>query len=177
MNVLLITSLFAAALAFHNNISRYIFSVAREGLIWKELCAVHADNGTPHNACHVHSAIRLMLLVGMGAIGLDPILYIFSFGSAIATLCILLLQAGVSLSVILFFRRNNITSESRLSTFYIPLASLATMGATVLLVLNNFNMLTGNDSRAVDIIPLMIVLIIPLGYAWSKHKKREFALR
>ncbi len=173
MNVLLITSLFAAALAFHNNISRYIFSVARDGLIWQELCAVHEKNGTPHNACHVHSVIMLLLIIGIGAAGLDPILAVFSFGSAIATLCILLLQAGVSMAVILFFRRQPQSQESRLSTLYIPVASLVTMGATVLLVVDNLTVLTGSDSRAVDIIPVLIALVIPLGYMWSKHKLKR----
>lgn len=175
MNILLITSLFAAALAFHNNISRYIFSIARDGLIWKELCAVHEDNGTPHNACHVHSLIMLFLIIGMGAIGLDPILHIFSFGSAIATLCILLLQSGVSLSVILFFRNNPLRGESKASTWYIPALSLATMAATVLLVLGNFNMIIGNDSKLVDIIPVLIFLIIPLGCIYSRNRKRQLA--
>ncbi|MFP9228446.1 amino acid permease [Pectobacterium cacticida] len=173
MNVLLITSLFAAALAFHNNISRYIFSIARDGLIWKELCAVHKDNGTPHNACHIHSAIMLLLLIGMGAVGVDPILYIFSFGSAMATLCVLLLQTGVSLSVILFFQRHPGMGEGRLSTRYIPLLSLCTMVATVILVLDNFNVIMGNDSWLVNIIPLLVALTVLIGYAWSKHKKRE----
>lgn len=175
MNVLLITSLFAAALAFHNNISRYIFSISREGVIWKELCAVHKEHGTPHNACHLYSILILLLLVGMGIAGLDPILYIFSFGSALATLGILLLQAGVSLSVILYFRRNVTTGERRMNTLYVPVVSLITMVLTTLLVMDNFAMLTGNDSVAVEIIPVLVVLIIPLGYSWSKYRNRLFA--
>jgi hypothetical protein len=45
--------------------------------------------------------------------------------------------------------------------------------------MNNLTALTGSDSSVVDIIPVLIVLVIPLGYMWSKyklkHKKRAWA--
>ncbi|MDE8557984.1 APC family permease [Pantoea vagans] len=166
MSVLLITSLFAAALAFHNNISRYLFSISRDGLIWKELCKTHPTNGTPHNASHVHSVIILMLLAGMGSAGLDPMVHIFAIGSAVATLCILLLQLGVSAAVILFFRRVK-TDDSRFTVFWAPLLSMVCMTITIILVVNNLQSLSGSDSGIIKWIPWFIAGCALAGYGMS----------
>lgn len=174
MSVLLITSLFAAALAFHNNISRYLFSISRDGLIWKELCKTHPTNGTPHNASHVHSVIMLMLLAGMGSAGLDPMVHIFAIGSAVATLCILILQLGVSAAVILFFRRVE-NNENPFTVFWAPLLSMMCMSVTIILVVNNLQSLSGSDSSVVKMIPWFIAGCALMGYGMSL--KRNFKVR
>ena len=174
MSVLLITSLFAAALAFHNNISRYLFSISRDGLIWKELCKTHPTNGTPHNASHVHSVIMLMLLAGMGSAGLDPMVHIFAIGSAVATLCILILQLSVSAAVILFFRRID-NNENPFTVFWAPLLSMVCMSVTIILVVNNLQSLSGSDSSVVKMIPWFIAGCALMGYGMSL--KRNFKVR
>jgi amino acid transporter len=174
MSVLLITSLFAAALAFHNNISRYLFSISRDGLIWKELCKTHPTNGTPHNASHVHSVIMLMLLAGMGSAGLDPMVHIFAIGSAVATLCILILQLGVSAAVVLFFRRMD-NNENQFTVFWAPLLSMVCMSVTIILVVNNLQSLSGSDSSVVKLIPWFIAGCALMGYGMSH--KRNFKVR
>lgn len=174
MSVLLITSLFAAALAFHNNISRYLFSISRDGLIWKELCKTHPTNGTPHNASHVHSVIMLMLLAGMGSAGLDPMVHIFAIGSAVATLCILILQLGVSTAVVLFFRRMD-NNENQFTVFWAPLLSMVCMSVTIILVVNNLQSLSGSDSSVVKMIPWFIAGCALMGYGMSL--KRNFKVR
>ncbi|WP_455818297.1 APC family permease [Pseudomonas cerasi] len=170
MSVLLITSLFAAAMAFHNNISRYIFSISRDGLIWKELCETHPTNGTPHKASHVHSVILLMMLVGMGSINLDPMAQIFAFGSAIATLSILVLQVGVSAAVIMFFRRLDHHSHSAWQVFWAPLLALTGMSVTIILVVNNLQILSGSDSKLVQVIPWLIAVCSAAGYVMSVRR-------
>lgn len=171
MSVLLITSLFAATVAFHNNISRYIFNISRDGLIWKELCKTHPTNGTPHNASHLHSMILLLLLAGFGSVNIDPMLHIFAFGTAIATLCILLLQIGVSAAVILFFRRLGNQGNSAWKIFWAPLLSMIFMAVTLVLVINNLQMLSGSDSTAVQLIPWLIAACAIAGYLLSIKRR------
>ncbi|HDU1553944.1 TPA: APC family permease [Klebsiella pneumoniae] len=175
MSVLLITSLFAATLAFHNNISRYLFSISRDGLIWKELCKTHPTNGTPHNASHLHSVILLLLLAGMGSAELDPMVHIFAIGSAVATLCILILQLGVSAAVVLFFRRVA-TDDSRFQVFWAPLLSMICMTLTIILVVNNLQSLSGSDSRVVKMIPWFIAACALAGYGMSLKRGMKVAV-
>lgn len=176
MSVLLITSLFAAALAFHNNISRYLFSISRDGLIWKELSKTHPINGTPHNASHTHGAIMLLLLAGMGSAGLDPMVHIFAMGSAVATLCILVLQLGVSASVIFFFQRHG-GNNSRFTVFWAPLLSMICMGITIILVVNNLQSLSGSDASTVKWIPWFIFSCALAGYGMSFKRSMKTACR
>ncbi|QCR38432.1 APC family permease [Nissabacter sp. SGAir0207] len=171
MSVLLITSLFAAALAFHNNISRYIFSISRDGLIWKELCETHPTNGTPHKASHAHSMLLLLFLAGMGSANVDPMVHIFAFGSAIATLCIMVLQVGVSAAVIVFFRRTPRHGNSGWQVFWAPLLAMATMGVTVILMVNNLQLLSGSDSILVRFIPWLIAACAMAGYVMSLKRR------
>lgn len=167
MSLLLISSLFAATVAFNNNISRYLFSMSRDGLIWQELCKTHPDNGTPHNACHLHSVIMLLFLIGLGAVNVDPMMSIFALGSAVSTLCVLVLQLGVCAAVINFFR-NQHHSQGKFSTLWAPLLSLFAMFFTVIMVINNLPTLVGGESLMTKAIPLIIGILIVLGYFWSK---------
>ncbi|MBU9815656.1 APC family permease [Rahnella sp. C60] len=172
MSVLLITSLFAAALAFHNNISRYIFSISRDGLIWKELCQTHPANGTPHKASHAHSVILLLLLMGMGGTNMDPLVQIFAFGSAIATLSILILQVGVSAAVIRFFRRVGKHNHSAWQVLWAPMGALITMSVTIIMAINNLQLLTGGgDAKLVEFIPWFLVVCAGAGYLLSARRK------
>ncbi|NIF22112.1 APC family permease [Candidatus Pantoea multigeneris] len=170
MSVLLITSLFAATVAFHNNISRYLFSISRDGLIWKELCKTHPVNGTPHNASHLHGVLSMLLLAGMGSVNLDPMLHIFAFGSAIATLCILLLQIGVSAAVVAYFARNQ-HEFSKWQIFWAPLAALVLMGITLVMMVENLQLMSGSDSVLIRFIPWLIALCALLGYMLSWRRR------
>ncbi|WP_017348160.1 APC family permease [Pantoea sp. A4] len=170
MSVLLITSLFAATVAFHNNISRYLFSISRDGLIWKELCKTHPVNGTPHNASHLHGVLSMLLLAGMGSVNLDPMLHIFAFGSAIATLCILLLQIGVSAAVVAYFARNQ-HEFSKWQIFWAPLGALVLMGITLVMMVENLQLMSGSDSVLIRFIPWLIALCALLGYMLSWRRR------
>ncbi|GLR09346.1 amino acid transporter [Mixta theicola] len=170
MSVLLITSLFAATLAFHNNISRYLFSISRDGLIWKALAKTHPINGTPSNASHAHSIVLILLLAVMGSLSVDPMVHVFAFGSAIATLSILVLQVGVSASVIMFFKRLA-HGNSTWQIFWAPVLSMAAMLITIVLVIDNLQLLSGSDSVLVKLIPWFIALCAAGGYVVSLRRQ------
>ena len=170
MSVLLITSLVAATLAFHNNISRYLFSISRDGLIWKALAKTHPVNGTPSNASHAHTVVLILLLAVLGAVKVDPMVQIFAFGSAIATLAILVLQVGVCASVMMFFKRFA-HGNTQWQVFWAPALSMAAMLITIILVINNLNLLSGSDSVLVKLIPWFIALCAAAGYVVSLRKQ------
>ncbi|MBO7942658.1 APC family permease, partial [Streptomyces sp. S9] len=50
MNALVITSLFASLLSLHNSVSRYLFAMGREGVLWRWLARVHPRQRTPSAA-------------------------------------------------------------------------------------------------------------------------------
>ena len=51
INLLVITGCFASVLAFHQTVSRYIYAIAREGVLFpNKLGHTHARHGSPHHA-------------------------------------------------------------------------------------------------------------------------------
>lgn len=170
MSLLLITSLFAASLAFHNNISRYIYSASRDGLFLRALGKTHSAHGTPHNASHVQSLLLIIFFAISGGAGLDPVAQIFSMGSALATLAILVLQAGVSAAVIFFFRRHEPRASATWKVFWMPLLALIFMLITIALVVKNLHQLSGSSSILIDAIPAAILASIAVGYLLSVRR-------
>ena len=107
MNALLITSLFACVLSFHNTLNRYFFALGREGLAPKALGKVHPAHGSPYVAGALQSAIAAIVLALFILAGADPYTVVFSWMSALAVIGILAVQALVSVAIILFFRRTH----------------------------------------------------------------------
>ena len=56
MEGLLVASLFACCLSFHNTLNRYLFAVGREGLLWRGLGRTHRDHRSPLFAGAVQTA-------------------------------------------------------------------------------------------------------------------------
>ncbi|ACS87002.1 APC family permease [Musicola paradisiaca] len=164
MSLLLITSLFAATQAFHNTISRYLFSISRDGFLWSKLARVRGGKGTPYIASLVQTGLMAALLLAMVAADLDPMMHIFALGSAMATMAILLLQVGVSLAVIRFFRREVQLPVSAWSRLWAPAISSVAMLAALIMVTSNLDILSGSSSGSVALIPWLVFGMAAVGY-------------
>ena len=62
MSVLIITSAFACGMAFHNTAARYMYSLAREGVLPKKLAHTHPKFKSPHIASSVQSVLAALWL-------------------------------------------------------------------------------------------------------------------
>src|SRR6185312_1284090 len=92
MEGLLVASLFACALSFHNTLNRYLFAAGREGLLWRGLGRTHPRHHSPLYAGIVQTAI-VMGAVGLFALGgADPYAVVFAWMGAFSSLGILILQ-------------------------------------------------------------------------------------
>lgn len=78
VQILLLTSLFAAALSFHNVISRYQQAVARKGCLPGPIALIHYRHHSPHNSSLLQSATVVVLTLACAALGFDPILELFT---------------------------------------------------------------------------------------------------
>ncbi|MDQ0457884.1 APC family permease [Rhizobium paknamense] len=166
MNLLLITSLFACVLSFHNTINRYFFALGREGVILRALGAVHVTHGSPHVAGAVQSGIAAFALMAFVIAGVDPYAVLFSWMSALAVIGILAVQVLVSLAVILFLRKMPETYGLWTSTIAPALSLLGLLGALVL-VIANLSLLAGSESLIVKAFPYLMLLVGLLGAAFA----------
>lgn len=166
MNVLLITSLFACILSFHNTINRYFYALGREGVAAKALGTVHKKHGSPTVAGLVQSVIAGVVLFGFVLSGVDPYAVLFSWMSAFAVIGILAVQVLVCVAVVLFFRKTS-TSHGLWTTVIAPVASCAGLIGALGLVIANLSLLTGSESVIVGSFPYIMALVGILGAGFA----------
>lgn len=156
MSLLLITSLFAAAQAFHNSLARYLFTMSRDGLLWSAMAKTHDKYHTPYISSIVQGLFIVLFLLGFSYLRLDPMVDVFAWGSVIGSIAILVLQIGVSFAVIRFFRKNKQLKISIWSRLIAPLVSAVGMIYILVLVVENINVLSGSTSEFVKLLPILV---------------------
>ena len=157
MNILLITSLFACVLSFHNTLNRYFFALGREGLAHSALGKVHHIHGSPYVAGILQSAIAAIILGAFAIAGQDPFAVVFSYMSALAVLGILGVQVLVSVAIIMFFRKNGFGFGLWRTAVAPALALIGLIGALVL-VTSNLELLAGTSNIVVNSFPYLVAL-------------------
>lgn len=176
MSVLLLTSLFASAQAFHNSLSRYMYSISRDGLCWAKLAKTHPTRKTPYVASVVQGVVMMICLLFFAWLQLDPMVDIFSWCSAFGSLSILLLQLGVSLAVISYFKKNTQLKVSRWSAFIAPSISSLGMIVVLYLVVENLDVISGSNNPLIYLMPIILFLMVVFGLvmgAWLKRNNGE----
>lgn len=173
METLLIVSLFASALSFHNTINRYFFALGRDGLLPRALGRVHDQHGSPHVAGRMQSLIAFALLVAAVLAGLDPYAVVFSWTSAIAVIGILTVQILVSFAIIAWFGRNR-HGLGLWSRIIAPGIALAGLAVGLVLVIANLPLLAGTDSPIIWSFPWIVAGfgLIGAGYAAFLRSRR-----
>ncbi|MBF7686291.1 APC family permease [Acinetobacter sp. B10A] len=181
MSVLLITSIFAANQAFHNSLSRYLFTMGRDKLAWSKLAYIHKTHQTPYVAGIVQGMFMIMMLALFGLCKLDPMNNVFAWSSVLGSMAILALQVGVCFAVIRFFRHNRHLQVSVWSAVLAP--SIAAVGMSYVLfnVFGNLKVISGSSSTVLLALPWIIPITIVLGLlkAWHikyQHKKQMIHL-
>jgi amino acid transporter len=173
MRALLLSSIFACVLAFHNTITRYLFALGREGLLWRFLCGIHPRFLSPYKASYAQTgcaAVGLLLAVWSGA---DPLTVVFSWTSAFATIGIVGLQFMVSAAVIVFFWRNGLDKRVW-NTVVAPVLGMVGLGYALYLLIVNLPALSGSEDGLVRSFPwiMLVVMVIGVGLGVARQGSR-----
>ncbi|WP_238591922.1 APC family permease [Pseudonocardia sp. EC080625-04] len=167
--LLLLTSVFAALLSFHNSVARYLFVLGRERVLLGLLSTVGAHSGGPIAGSITQSLLAMVVVVGFTIAAADPMLSLFGWFSGLSAVAVVLLMTGTSIAVISFFRKNRTAPESVWARLIAP-AVAALLLATVLTVLvGNFDAVLGTDpsSAARWVLPGVVLLAALSGTAWA----------
>lgn len=178
--VLFLTSLFAAALAFHNATWRYMFSLAREGVLPAALARTGANN-IPTTASLAQSVTGLAAICLFALAGWPPFAVMFFWLGTTGGFGILVLLTLTSVAVIVFFGRDphGETTFARLTAPF--LAALALAGIVVLAVWH-YSLLLGvpPGSIASWALPAAYAAIAAVGTGWGlilrARRPRVYAL-
>jgi amino acid transporter len=162
MLVLLLTSLFAALLAFHNAISRYLFALGRQGMAPGVLSRTHVRHTSPHVGSLTQTATAFVVVAVFAVAGSDPVLQLFTWMSGLATVSILLLMVLTSVAVLAFFARSRVDRRAWHTRVAPALGTLGLLGI-VGLVLANFTTLISGDAVLATVLLAVIAAAFALG--------------
>jgi amino acid transporter len=174
MQVLLITSMFAVLLAFHNTLARYLFAIGRAGLLPAALGRTHGRHGAPYVASVVQSALSIVVVGAFMIAGADPFAELYSWLVGLGTVGVLCLQAVASLAVIGFFWRTRL-ERNPWTTIIAPLLGTAGLVTAVVLSLRNFDVLTGRTTGLVPLLPWLLPIAALIGLAIGVARSRRGA--
>lgn len=141
---LILTSLFAALLAFQNSAARYFFAMGRAGVLPK---ALDRTNGAqaPIYATGLVSILGVGIVIVAIILGWDPILNLFFWFGAVAVIAIVLTEILVSISVIVYFNRTK--EDTRVwQTKIAPVLAIIGLVLGEYMLMAHFNLFSGLSS-------------------------------
>lgn len=166
--VLLITSIVAAAVSFHNTVARYMFSLGREGVLPAVLGRTSPRSSAPRSASMTQSVIALIVIVLYAASGLDPLVQLFFFGGTSGGLGVLMLLAITALGIVRYFARHR-TGDGAWRTVIAPICAVVVLALVLGAALVNFDGLLGTPpgSALPWLIPTLYVVVGLAGIGWG----------
>ncbi|WP_338641368.1 APC family permease [Burkholderia pyrrocinia] len=179
MSFLLLSSIFASILSFHNTIVRYVHALAGEGILPEKLTRLHPKFGSPYLASYLQT-LSVSLPVAIFSIsGTDPFNIVFSWAAALGTLGIVLLQAMTSFAVAAFFR---ITKKETRMWHAVVAPVLGGFGLLWIsfILIRNLDALSGSDSPVVRSFPWVVLAVALVGIVIGlvvKHKRPDIYSR
>lgn len=164
MQVLLVSSLFACVLSFHNVVARYQFVLARKGLLPSALGHVHPKNHSPATSSVVQTVTALVLLVLFVVASLDPLVGVFGSMAGVSTVGMVILMLTTSIAVLVFFaRRPELTAGHTWRTRIAPALAVVGLIISLWLVVSNFTLVTGGSIGVSIVLGLIPVAALVIG--------------
>jgi amino acid transporter len=170
MDFLVVSGFFACSFAFHNNASRYLYSLGRDGILPRVLGRTHETHKSPHIAAGVQVAIAIATVVIFAIGGADPIVHLATWLPIFCTLSVLLVQFLVCLAVIGYFNRvGRVTGGDWIKTLAAPALGAIGQAVVMYLLIDNLGFLAGDDVLIVKLIPVFVAGIAVSGFLYALY--------
>jgi amino acid transporter len=167
--LLLMSSILAAMLSFHNGVARYVFGMAREHVLPRTLARIGTGvrSGAPTAGSLLQSLLGLVVILVATMAGVEP-LVMFTWLATVAALGVLVLLLGTSLAAYRFFHldgRGESAGTRRVAPVVGGLLGLAVLVSTVI----NLNSLLDAEegSWLPWILPVLVVAVGLGGLTWG----------
>lgn len=161
--ILLVTSLLAGIIAFHNGINRYLHSLALRGSL-PAIVARTNRHRAPAVAAWIQTAAAVVLVAPFAVLGLDPVLSLFSWFSGLAVAALLVLYILCSIAVVGFFRRER-TDGQPWQTLIAPMLAALLLAWILFLVVSNFTSLIGGSAETAVALLVAVPVVFLVGVA------------
>lgn len=158
MRILVVTSLIAVLLAFHNTLSRYLFSLGRARFLSARLGRTHRRFHSPSVASLVLTILTAVVLLAFVVAGADPFTTIYLWLVGLGTVGVLVLQAAGAAAVVGYFARNRASRTNPWTNFIAPALGGIGLVAAIVLAVVNFPLLTGVTEGPATLLPWLLVV-------------------
>ncbi|WIM99144.1 APC family permease [Actinoplanes oblitus] len=167
-HILFLTSLVAAMISFHNIISRYMFSLGREGVLPRLFGRTVPGTGAPKNGSLAQSTVGLLVVVLYAVMGWDPLVQLFFWGGTAGGLGVLLLITLTAFAVIGYFARHP-DGEDVLHRIVAPVIGAMLLVVVSYLALDNIATLLGvaPGSKPAVVVPASFGVLLLGGVLWA----------
>lgn len=138
-SLLFATSLFAALLSFHNAVARYFFALGRARVIPPAFGRVQESTGAPFVGSATQTLLALAILLIFAIGDLDPVLKLFTWGTNIGAIGVMLLLSLASFAVFGYFIKNKGLESSMWKVRWAPLLAGLLLALIFVVALLNLN--------------------------------------
>lgn len=173
--VLVVTSMFACMLGFHNIVSRYLFTLGRRGVLPSALGQVHPVHRAPSRASLAVTGITAVIVLVSALAQLDPVVEIYTWYSGLGAIGVIAMMALTALAVLRFGGRRGSGDRSapgvrsapgaargsggrRAGAFTLAATGLGGLGLFVVLGISlaNFPLMVGGTVAAIVCAALLV---------------------
>ncbi|WP_372347276.1 APC family permease [Streptomyces sp. KL116D] len=173
MHVLIVTSVIASLLAFHNAINRYGLALADEGVLPRAIARIHPKHRSPYVAGAAQTVLGAVVVLGFWAAGADPYDQLLLWVNTPGMLGLMALQLLAALAVPFFFRRVT-HQEGVWRTVVAPVAATLLLAVAITLVATHIDLFTAApplvNGALMAVAPA--VFVIGLALAWRLKRTR-----
>ena len=173
LELLIVTSSFACAMAFYNTGARYLFALAREGVLPRALGTTHTTRKGPVVASMVVTAIVGLYMLAFTLADASTEAALLKLGTwtpLLGVLGILVVQGLCSLAIVRFFLTEARDGFHVVKTLIAPIiGALAMAGACYLLIANRGVLSGAGDSLFVKLIPFTVLAVFVAGMALALY--------
>jgi amino acid transporter len=172
--ILLCTSMLATYIAIHAAASRYVYALAREGLVPRSLARFDEQRRVPVAATICISAATVICLVAIASTRTDPYAAIIPVLIGMGTLGIILLQAAAAVAI-LFYVVRRVRGAGPIVLAAATSAAIGLLGALTT-VATNFTLLSTVSTPFVAWLPILYAATLAIGIAiaiWMKFARPD----
>lgn len=177
-SALVFTSTFAVLLAGHNIVSRYLFNLGADGILPKQLSAVHAKQGSPYRASIVASLACLAVNIPAIFANVDPSAFYASM-LGMTSLVLIVILFICNIAILVYLDKNGRDQFSVFPRVIAPSIAAAGLGICVYLAITNFNSLTGGSQELSTALMVLLGVIfvggILLASVFRRAKPQVYA--
>lgn len=172
MYVLIVTSVYASQLAFHNAINRYVYMLAKDGILPAFLARTHPRFRSPHRAGQLQTLLAAVVITICAVLNADPYQQLLIWVNTPGIFGIVGLQGVVSVAAFLYLRRNPAAARNKLLA-PLSLVSAILLFGVVLLIAVNIELLTAADPLTNTILMLVTPVVFAAGLLAARWVRRR----